>query len=439
MAAHRWTPIRPVEVVAEFTVGRTWSGHLTRPDLLTTPHLQVAAFYDASRTLTVAGRQLGSDAWTTVRLPERIQWDSHNHLTLGVDRVGHLHLAGPMHNSPLVYFRTRRPGDVTSFERLPTMVADREVRMSYPRLMHAPDGRLLFSYREGSSGRGSHWFNEYDEDGKSWNRLASVPLLDGEGERSAYPVGPNLGPDGRFHLVWVWRDTADASTNHTVSYARSPDLRSWESARGTAIQLPITLQPEIIVDPVAPGGGVINSNTRVGFDTARRPVIAYHKHDEQGYTQLYNARFEDGAWRIVPSSAWSHRWEFGGGGTLRYDIEIDGIQRLADDCLMQRYFHRHEGGRGALLIDDGSLRGEPLQPPPTAYPPHLDEPVGEAPEIAVRWRPGTDAPGRPGNPRYALRWNSLGGNRDAPRKSWPDASSLIVVGLVGGIPPGPDR
>jgi alpha-L-rhamnosidase len=62
--------------------------------------------------------------------------------------------------------------------------------------------------------------------------LFDGPLLDGEGERSAYSSGPQRGPDGRFHLLWMWRETPDAMTNHTLSYARSRDLIHWETSSG---------------------------------------------------------------------------------------------------------------------------------------------------------------------------------------------------------------
>ncbi len=43
------------------------------------------------------------------------------------------------------------------------------------------------------------------------------------------PQGPVRGPDGLFHVVWVWRDTPDRATNHHLSYARSRDLQRWET------------------------------------------------------------------------------------------------------------------------------------------------------------------------------------------------------------------
>src|SRR5690606_21597784 len=101
--------------------------------------------------------------------------------------------------------------------------------------------------------------------------------------------GPHRGPDGRYHMCWVWRDTPDCATNHSLSYAVSADLVNWERSDGTPIPLPITFATGEIVDPVPPGGGLINGNARLGFDGEGRPVISYHKHDDNGHTNIFAA------------------------------------------------------------------------------------------------------------------------------------------------------
>jgi len=59
---------------------------------------------------------------------------------------------------------------------------------------------------------------------------------------NAYCSRPALGPDGRFHMTWVWRDTPDCATNHDLSYARSADLVHWETGGGEPLKLPLGLQ-----------------------------------------------------------------------------------------------------------------------------------------------------------------------------------------------------
>src|SRR4029078_627328 len=223
--------------------------------------------------MIVAPRALTSDTWTTSRLPTTVGWDSHNYIAMDLDSAGFIHVSGNMHPVPLVYFRSVIANEVGWLSGA-TMVGSNESSCTYPLFFHDTSGNLVFNYRDGMSGNGNHIFNIYDTATKTWRRLLNAPFTDGEGLRSAYPVGPVLGPDGWWHMVWVWRDTPDASTNHDLSYARSQDLVHWQTAAGKALTLPITLATGDIVDPVPSGGGMINNNNNVGFAAQNRAVGA---------------------------------------------------------------------------------------------------------------------------------------------------------------------
>ena len=281
------------EVLEEVPIARVWAGHPVGFCLLTDAPRQYVAFYDADRWMTVGMRTLGEKEWMLARLPERVGWDSHNSLTLVLDDAGHLHLCGNMHVDPLVYYRTTAPGDVTSFQRIHRMVGPNEDKCTYPLFLRGAENELVFTYRDGKSGEGNQVYNAYDAKTEKWRRLLDSPLTDGEGLMNAYFQGPVKGPDGLFHLCWVWRDHSGCESNHDLSYARSRDLLHWEDSRGNALSLPIKLADCDIVDPVPVKGGMINGNHKIGFDSKNRVVISYHKFDENGITQLYNARLED--------------------------------------------------------------------------------------------------------------------------------------------------
>jgi len=85
--------------------------------LLTQGHRQYVAYYDAKRRMTVASRTLKENKWQYQVLPSKIGWDSHNYITMTIDDEGYLHLSGNMHCVPLIYFRTTKPWDITTFER----------------------------------------------------------------------------------------------------------------------------------------------------------------------------------------------------------------------------------------------------------------------------------------------------------------------------------
>src|SRR5437763_1726114 len=86
------------------------------------------------------------------------------------------------------------------------------------------------------------------------------------------------------------------------------------------LALPITLATAEIIDRVPVHGGMINGNTKIGFDGQGRVVVTYHKFDSRGFTQIINARRERGGWKIYQTSDWDYRWDFSGGGSIPFEI-----------------------------------------------------------------------------------------------------------------------
>ena len=413
-------------------IDRVWSGHPVSFALLIERGHQFVAYYDAERRLTVVGRKLGEAQWTRVQPPgvpvprqtrtsNVTNWDSHNYLRLALDRDGCLHLAGNMHVNPLVYYRTRRPFDLTSLERIDRMTGEREERCTYPVFFKTAAGDLVFRYRDGSSGNGSDLYNLYDPAARSWRRLMSSPLLEGEGQRNAYALEPTPGPDGRFHLVWMWRETPDCATNHSLSYARSRDLVHWENSRGETLALPITLATGDVIDAAKPGEGMINMTFNLGFDAQQRPVVVYHRYDAQRRSQAYAARPRADApgWEVRQMSAWDFRWAFSGGGSIVGEVKL-GPPRLEWDGSVLVDFWTHAAGAGRWRLRGPTLeRLEQLPAPPSALPSALRQVQAPEPGMEVQFL-STRADGR----RWVLRWETLGRNRDKPRTSAPPPSEL---------------
>lgn len=441
------------EVVGRVDVAPVWAGHPVGFALLTHGERQYVAFYATDRHLTVAVRALGSDTWEFFRLPSEqaepprygtgqtsavLGWDSHNSIVMAADSAGHLHLAGNMHDNALTYWRTCEPGDIASFEQLRQMVGRDEDRCTYPLFLTLADGRLVLQYRSGRSGDGSTFLNIYDVESRSWRRLVDAPIFDGEGKRNAYPLAPVFGSDGMFHLSWVWREAADASANHDLSYARSRDLASWEDAAGRPLALPITGATEgVIVDPVPVNGGILNGSGRVGFDSQKRPVLAYYKYDSAGHSQAFVARWEGAAWRIVQLSDWDHRFEITGGGTLpKYDIHV-GIVRPGKTGELLLEFAHVKQGTGVWVLDEPSLAVLRTEPTTPRYPRSLGKVESKFPGMSVRYADDSGMSGEAGR-RFILRWEALGANRDKPRpEPWPEPSMLRVIELRDATMPAP--
>jgi hypothetical protein len=410
------------KVPAEFPVGFS---------LLGTPARQYVAYYDADRNMTVASRLPDSAEWIYQKLPSRIGWDSHNDVTMALDSAGHLHVSGNMHCVPLVYFRTEKPGDITSLKPA-KMTGELEDRVTYPRFFEDNQGRLVFTYRHGGSGKGINLYNRYDVESKTWSRLIDTPLFDGEGRRNAYPAGPSRGPDGWLHVHWVWRDTPDCATNQHLSYARSRDLVHWESAFGDKIDLPIRFDRSVlVVDPIPPGGGIINGGHRMGFDSGNKPVLAYHKSDAQGNMQIYAARPENGKWKHSTLTDWRHPVAFGGNGSMGFiGIRITGFEKSASDVFTLSYHHK-DYGRGSLHFDARTLElSERPKVLPAGLPRALEKIESGFPGMEIRRAEDLGASGNP-DVRYLLQWETLEANRDRPRPPpLPEASMLRLYKLT---------
>lgn len=373
--------------------------------------------------MTVAMRDLDSSKWLFVPLSQRINWDSHCYITMCLDRQGHLHLSGNMHNDPLVYYRTEKPYDITTFRRERSMVGRDEKRCTYPQFLVNAEGKLLFLYRDGKSGDGVQRVNRYDLKTKSWSRLLNTPLFDGLGKVSSYPEGPVAGPDGYFHLIWVWRATGACQTNHLLCYARSRDMIHWDSATGKPIALPMTPESrDTIIDPVPIEGGMINESTVIGFDRKDRTILSYHKFDANGYTQIYNARYEDGQWKIYQTSDWEHRWFFSGGGTIEVDVDLGPVMISKSGSLLQGYKHI-KYGNGAWILDEDSLKPiASIAAGPGLLAGH-NTPTSTYPGIRVRWKEDENRTDFD-DLRYFLRWEAPPANRDAKKDT--DAEPVML-------------
>lgn len=423
---------REITMVESIDIGTVPSGFPVGFCLLTSGDRQYVAYYDAKKNMTVAFRKRDSKQWQYTVLPSKVEWDSHNYVTMTIDDEGYIHLSGNMHCVPLVYFRTTAPWDIRTFQRIPAMTGEDERKCTYPQFMRDADGRLIFHYRVGSSGNGNEIYNVYNIATKTWKRFLDKPLTDGGGKMNAYMSGPHSGPDGLFHLCWVWRDTPDCRSNHSPSYARSRNLKTWEAVDGKPLPLPIlSSDTAALIDPVPAGGGIINGCLSIGFDSTNCPLASYHKFDKNGNTQAYVARFQGGRWIPHQVTAWEYRWDFHGGGSIGTEINLGRIRTHGVGRLALPFDHTKYGS-GLLILDEKTLAliGTEKQPP--RYPAELVKPESRFPGMRVKWAADS---GKDQDPaiRYVLRWETLPANRDKPRQGpLPEPSMLRLYGLHAG-------
>ena len=437
-------------VVEQVEVGKTFAGTSLHAALLTHHDTQYVAYYDENQQVTLAQRRIGDAEWVSRKLPLNANWNNHVGIHgFMIDQEGLLHLSANMHARPLVYWRTSVPYDcptleqrnlhhIETLEPINRMVGRQENRVTYERFKKLPDGTRLFHYRHGGSGSGQEIYNVYDPETRTWRRFMDEPMISGKGRVNAYQRGPRMGPDGWYHLIWMWRRTPDVETNHDLSYARSRDLKHWETITGSPLPRPITPDNrDTIIDPVPEKGGLHNSNHHFCFDRKDRIVVTYFKHDKNGDTQAYAARFEDGEWNVRQVSDWEGQHIFRGRGagpaTFGTTIQLGVPRQYGDDKLALPYTH-WKAGNGVLLLDEDSLKlvgtAAPSLPryPRDLLAPSLEFTHEDGSRMGVRWVEDQGESTQEG--RYVLRWESLGANRDRPRRgTTPPPSTLMLYRL----------
>ncbi len=414
----------PLETIP---VAKVWSGHSVGFDLLTTEKFQYVAYYDDGQNMVIAQRPLGSKQWKKTALPTKVGWDSHNYIEMAVDRDGYLHVSGNMHAVPLIYFRSEQPENIDRFMKLP-MTGQNEDRVTYPIFLKNKDGRLYYQYRNGGSGNGSTFYNQYDPDTKTWSRLFDTPFFDGEEEASAYMTTPRLGPDDYFYIMWMWRLTPVANTCHNLSVVRSRDMLAWETIDGKPVTLPIQWRNAApVAVPVGPWNGLVNMSYSISWDQEGRPCLTYHQYDSDGISQIFITRWEaeegKGMWRTYQISQWpDFTWALNLRGSLKRSVSLSGLKHLGSNELALNYTHEKHGS-GTWILDKNTMQvkretKEALTTGPELPPLPLNE--------GMEARSKTDNTGR-----YIMRWQTLPVNQDRPHPDSIPAPTELVIYKVG--------
>ncbi|MCF8226153.1 MAG: BNR repeat-containing protein [Bacteroidales bacterium] len=428
-----------IAVARVIPIDSVWAGHPVGFCLYSDCNRQYIAYYNSERRMVVGQKDAADEKFQLYTLPATYResaggtstilgWDSHNSITLAADSEGYIHLAGNMHVDPLTYFRSAVPGDITSLEQVMKMVGAEEDRCTYPNFMFTADGDLLFHYRDGGSGNGNEIYNIYSTETREWERLLDAPLTDGQGKMNAYQSEPVLLNDGWYHVYWVWRDTPDCSTNHDLSYMKSPDLLHWFDAFGNEITLPATINdPGLIVDPIPPGGGIINLAAKMVLNDDQLPVFIYHKYDSEGNLQLYVSRLGNDKWVAKQITTWDYRWDFSGWGSIVFEVYLKDFRKRDDGMYEFSYYHKKYGNETILLDKDFNNIGKVLKPDPFGDQLTLE---GNFPGLQVNIAADIGSDCNP-DVKYLLKWETLTQNRDQPRpEPWPEPSRLYLYGLV---------
>jgi hypothetical protein len=280
---------------------------------------QFVAYYDSGQYLVIAMRRHGSDLWVTRKTGYRGNaLDAHNSISIMVDGDGFLHVAWDHHNTPLRYCKSLTPASMDLSPPV-QMTGIEDQRVSYPEFYRLPNGDLLFLYRSGESGKGNLVINRYYTKEKRWE-LVHKNLIDGEGIRNAYWQFYSDN-QGTIHLSWVWRESADVSSNHDLCYARSRDGgHTWENSEGKKYVLPITSATAEYACKISQGSELINQ-TSMSADEKSNPFIATYWRTPDSSIPQYRIVYKKGSdWKKLDLDFRTTAFSLSGMGTKRIPI-----------------------------------------------------------------------------------------------------------------------
>jgi len=289
----------------------------TQHAITTFNNSQYTAFLDTNGNLIAGKRSASGGSWNTqdTGFDCNDLTDPHHITSVGVTNDGIVHISYCHHNEPLNYITSDSAESISSFSSS-SMTGTNENSVTYPRFLRTQDS-LLFTYRNGVSGDGDRYLNEYDSSTSSWSALHH-PWIQGGGE-SVYLDRLVEDDQGNLHVTWLWRGTGGADTNHNYSYAFSSDGGStWESSTGNQYSIPITESEVEKFDPLDKQSGVLNSND-LTTDDYGNPHVAYFKKDSYGNINYYHAWNNGSQWKF---NKITNMTEFSSGGYTYFEEDL---------------------------------------------------------------------------------------------------------------------
>jgi len=335
--------------VNESEVGLGWSNNsvntvIFRNSALTTfKSHQFTAYYNPDGKTVLAKRKLNSNNWKTQITPYSGNVkDAHNCISIAIDSDGYLHVSWDHHDTRLRYARSKKPFSLElGAEQM--MTGENESKVTYPEFHNLSNGKLLFCYRSGVSGRGNMVMKSYDVKTQKWTSLQNN-LLDGENQRSAY-WQMCVGQKG-IYLSWVWRESWDVSTNHDICYAFSADGgQTWQKSTGEKYSLPITKATAEIAWNIPQNSSLINQ-TAMTVDEKGNPSIANYW-NTNGIPQYNVVYWNNGKWNLIDTNFQKNSFTLGGGGTKR--IPISRPEILVNQSMLYLLFRTEERGNKITL------------------------------------------------------------------------------------------
>ncbi len=364
-------------------------------------------YIDGSLNGCIAKKDPNGALTTVIVRPGMILDNHHFEVSIAIDAEGYIHWAADMHQSPMVYYRSTKPEDITTFIALNQNVSNGGIygpeAVSYGRFITSRKGTLMWIHRQRVGRTADGWvpgimagnIQVYNTDTKRWTQLGSlnysfvsdkgVTITGGQDashqtkavfwDNSGAGTPPNNGYQGykirvvfdknnRMHMVWnVAKNPVNPgiSNTHThLMYAYSDDEGvTWYKSNGTLLTLPITTNNGDVVyteDPTinAPRMG---NFCNIALTSDNKPILLQQS-ISLNYVLVF--RYNGTNW-IDVSNAWTPVWFSeaitDGNGWLSVIAGGNTIRRSNDNGLTFRNYTNFPitGYAGLMSFDDQYL------------------------------------------------------------------------------------
>ncbi len=295
-------------------------------------HIQIVSFYNPEGKVLLAKRELNTENWEifTTEFGGNVR-DAHNVISLGMDKEHYIHVSWDHHGDPINLARSKRPYDI-KIKTKNTISDIKEKKLTYPEFYIDEQETLFFFYRKGKSGSGDLMLYKYENQLKKW-QLIQKSFISGRNYTILSKIFPflfktcnpywQIALDGEknIHITWVWRDNGDASTNHDLCYARSPDGgNSWYRSTGARYTLPIRPNNAEYILSIPTNSNLANTGTMYVSKTGI-PFIATYWQSPNESVPNYKIVFKHkDKWRWDSLNTNSTPFDLKGKGELKIPI-----------------------------------------------------------------------------------------------------------------------
>ncbi|MFO7956003.1 MAG: BNR-4 repeat-containing protein [Candidatus Brocadiia bacterium] len=245
--------------------------------------------------------------------------DAHDNPTMSVDADGHLWVFSNSHGTsrPFYVHRSRRPHDITAFERV------WETNFSYAQPWYLPGRGFLVLHTRYSPQRFLFWMTS--PDGQEWDEPQQLAAMDQGHYQVSRACGGKVGTAFNYHP-----DPVGLNARTNLYYAETDDAgATWRTAGGEVLDTPLTDPHNTALVHDYAADGLLVYLKQVAFDASDRPVLLYMTsrgwepgpgNDPRTWT---TARWTGSEWRIRPVTTSDNNYDYGS-----LYIEAEGVWRL---------------------------------------------------------------------------------------------------------------